>query len=115
MTNVKTCRACNENKDINDFPLFSSKECGRKNTCKSCSRRLSKIRSKLKKENPAPPSGRCPICNTYTESWILDHCHFNDSFRGYICNSCNLGVGRFNDDINLLCKAIDYLSEKTNI
>lgn len=115
MINIKTCRACSKEKDINDFPLFSSKECGRKNTCKNCSRELARIRNRLKKQNPPPSPGKCPICDVYTESWILDHCHFNDSFRGYICNNCNLGIGRFNDDVNLLRKAIDYLSSQSNI
>lgn len=112
---TKKCRLCEKEKDINDYPLFSTKEAGRKNTCKECSRQLSQVRKELKQNNPPPPSGPCPICNIHTESWILDHCHYGNSFRGYICNSCNLGIGRFNDDIFLLQKAIDYLSVSHNI
>lgn len=106
---LKACRLCQETKDINEFPHFSTSKAGRKNTCKTCSQKLQKIRSQLKTEFPPPNPGPCPICNQHTENWILDHCHFTDTFRGYICNSCNLGIGRFNDDIELLERAINYL------
>jgi hypothetical protein len=105
----KVCRNCNTCKPIEEFPHFSTNLAGRKNTCKECTKNLFSLRQKLKAENPPPPSGNCPICNMHTESWILDHCHFKNKFRGYICNSCNLGIGRFNDDVELLKKAIEYL------
>lgn len=107
----KICRSCKVNKDIEDFPHFSTSEAGRKNTCKECSKKLSKLRSKLKSENPPPEAGPCPICENHTQFWILDHCHFTNCFRGYICNSCNLGIGRFNDDVEMLEKAISYLKK----
>jgi hypothetical protein len=107
----KKCRNCSQIKEINEFPLFSTSSAGRKNTCRSCTNELAVIRRDLKLKNPPPPSGNCPICNNYTQEWILDHCHFSHQFRGYICNSCNLGLGRFNDDITILQNAIDYLTE----
>ena len=102
-------------KNIDEYPYFSTIECGRKNTCKICSGKLSKLRNKLRSENPPPISGFCPICNVYTEKWILDHCHYSHNFRGYICNNCNLGIGRFNDDISILYNAIEYLNTQNNI
>jgi hypothetical protein len=111
----KICRACKNEFLIQDFPLFSTSGAGRKNTCNTCSRRLNAVRKKLKLQNRPPDAGPCPICGVHTMNWILDHCHFNDSFRGYICNSCNLGLGRFNDDMHLLFKAIEYLRTDGNI
>lgn len=108
----KICRNCNILKPIDEYPFFSTSEAGRKNTCKECTKKLSEIRKQLKTQNPPPSAGLCPICNLHTESWILDHCHFSNCFRGYICNSCNLGLGRFNDDAAILQKAIDYLNTK---
>jgi len=105
----KSCRTCKEEKCIDNFPKFSTGE-GRKNTCKDCTYKLSELRKKLKSENPPPPPGPCPICEINTNNWILDHCHFSNNFRGYICNSCNLAIGRFNDDPNLLLKAVNYLN-----
>lgn len=111
----KLCRACNQLFLLEDFPFFSTSTAGRKNTCKSCSRRLNAVRKQLKIQNPPPDAGPCPICKIHTTSWILDHCHFDDSFRGYICNSCNLGLGRFNDNVILLYNAIEYLNTNPNI
>ena len=31
-------------------------------------------------------------------------------FRGYICDACNLGLGKFKDDPAIVKKALDYLS-----
>lgn len=112
---MKICRNCKENKEIELFPFFSTSEAGRKNTCKECSKKLGVLRKKLKSENPVPNSGPCPICKTFTDHWILDHCHFSDKFRGYICNNCNLALGRFNDDIELLKAAIYYLEQNNTV
>lgn len=111
----KICRNCKNEKDISEFPFFSTSDAGRKNTCKSCNNELSSLRRNLRAQNPPPPPGNCPICNNFTNTWILDHCHFDNQFRGYICNSCNLGIGRFNDDVNILHKAIEYLNKNTII
>ena len=101
-------------KQLEDFPTFSTSEAGRKNTCYSCSAHLKKIRTKLKIENPPPAAGPCPICKFVTDKWILDHCHFSNQFRGYICNSCNLALGRFNDDPVIIESALKYLNSSTN-
>lgn len=75
---------------------------------------MSRLRSKLRKQNPPPPPGPCPVCERHTESWVLDHNHLTESFRGYICNSCNLGFGKFNDDPEILKRALIYLLDYTN-
>lgn len=111
---MKICRNCKQEKDLEEFPLFSTSEAGRKNTCCDCSAYLKKIRMKLKIENPPPPPGKCPICKFVTDKWILDHCHFSNQFRGYICNSCNLALGRFNDDPVIIESALKYLNSSTN-
>lgn len=54
----------------------------------------------------------CFICGTTVENGIaLDHCHKTGKFRGLLCMSCNTGLGFFKDDLSLLHKAIQYLSE----
>lgn len=115
VSETKTCINCSKEKLIEDFPFFSTKEAGRKNTCKNCSRRLTKIRKTLRASNPPPEAGPCPICGKHTEKWVLDHCHFINVFRGYICNRCNLGLGNFNDDIKLLKNAVDYLDKPVRL
>ena len=106
---TKKCRACNQALPIESFPHFSTSKAGRKNTCKSCTKALAEVRTYLRERNPTPPPGLCPICQQHTDTWVLDHCHFSSRFRGYICNSCNLGLGRFNDDPGHLITALRYL------
>lgn len=59
---------------------------------------------------------KCPICEKVTvpgltSKVVLDHNHNNGEVRGWICDSCNTGIGRFKDDIGLLKKAIKYLED----
>ena len=58
----------------------------------------------------------CPICNKttipgLTSKIVLDHNHKDGKVNGWICDSCNTGLGRFRDDIQLLETAIKYLKE----
>jgi hypothetical protein len=41
--------------------------------------------------------------------WRLDHCHETGEFRGFLCSNCNLGLGKFKDDPEILLNAIAYL------
>lgn len=41
----------------------------------------------------------------------LDHCHKTNKVRGFLCHMCNVGIGAFNDDINLMLAAINYVKE----
>ncbi|AXH66794.1 HNH endonuclease [Streptomyces phage StarPlatinum] len=55
----------------------------------------------------------CAICDyefSDATEMRLDHCHSTDKIRGVLCNKCNTGIGMFRDDVNLLRKAIEYLS-----
>jgi len=56
----------------------------------------------------------CSICGkTIIEIGKLlgvDHDHKTKKIRGLLCDKCNLGLGYFNDDIELLTKTIKYLN-----
>jgi protein-arginine kinase activator protein McsA len=109
MQELRKCRKCLDIKDLEDFPLFSTAEAGRKTTCKQCSKELALVRKQLREQNPTPGAGDCPICKNHTTNWVLDHVHDTKQFRGYICNSCNLGLGKFRDDPDILKSALVYI------
>ncbi len=56
---------------------------------------------------------RCGICGGSEPGgkvgWHLDHDHKTGKLRGILCNSCNLSLGGFHDDIALLESALRYL------
>lgn len=58
--------------------------------------------------------GCCKICGKYfTEykrDFSVDHNHTTGKVRGLLCNSCNTGIGLLGEDIDILIKAIKYLS-----
>lgn len=53
--------------------------------------------------------GQCAICERL--QWLMaDHDHATNRARGLLCTRCNLGLGTFADDEQLLRRAADYLS-----
>ena len=58
--------------------------------------------------------GRCAICDKFFEKIkdaYVDHNHKTDKARSLLCNKCNLGIGFFNDNPELLKNAREYLIE----
>jgi hypothetical protein len=59
-------------------------------------------------------SGCCAICGTDDPGTNrtrlgVDHCHATKKVRGLLCDSCNVGIGKFRDDPARLRAAADYL------
>lgn len=59
----------------------------------------------------AEQDGRCAVCRAEPGERTLDvdHCHDTGVVRGLLCGSCNNGIGRFQDDADLLRAAARYL------
>ncbi len=51
----------------------------------------------------------CLICHRKPKQLVVDHCHKTNKIRGLLCNTCNIGLGYFEDNISTLNKAIKYL------
>jgi hypothetical protein len=61
--------------------------------------------------NSEQRDNKCDICSTQVKSLHVDHCHSSNKIRGYLCGSCNRGLGLFKDSTTSLNKAIEYLQE----
>jgi hypothetical protein len=71
----------------------------------------SQVKLAVDKLIQAREGGACEICGaTQEERLNVDHDHTTGRFRGLLCRDCNLGLGRFKDNSDLLRKAIDYLN-----
>jgi len=60
---------------------------------------------------------KCGICKTELQegkSTHLDHNHDTGKLRGILCGTCNRALGYFQDDINILEKARNYLQEHSH-
>ena len=58
-------------------------------------------------------NGLCAICGSPPgkRKLQLDHCHASGKLRGLLCHSCNVGLGSFKDDKEVMLRAIRYLEE----
>tara|TARA_B100001057_G_C22199123_1_gene700095 strand:+ start:49 stop:507 length:459 start_codon:yes stop_codon:yes gene_type:complete len=132
--NLRKCFKCKEEKTIDCFEIRSFGKKGHleyRNDCKACRAYESKQREKVRKQNfESKPDAdyKCPICErseydlTKDGAWVqtrklkshsvwaLDHNIKTGEFRGYICNNCNVALGRFNDDPNAAFRAHLYLN-----
>lgn len=58
----------------------------------------------------AKQGGRCAVCGVKSDKTLhLDHNHKTGKVRGLLCHKCNSGLGSFNDDVELLIRAAEYL------
>ena len=112
---MRTCKRCEVSQALEAFPINNTLASGilRKHTCNTCRNRQSQVRARLHRENRKPDHLRCPICHNHvsgSKNIVLDHDHDTDEFRGWLCNDCNNGLGKFNDNADMLKRAIKYLS-----
>lgn len=119
----RKCIHCSKIKNLDSFEWRDGQQRGRRKDCRSCRNFFKRVVRNLYRENPKPtsPDYQCPCCfrtekqlrenGGYLDRgiWVLDHSHITQKFRGWICDHCNVGIGRFEDKIENLIKAIDYL------
>lgn len=126
MEATKECRGCHSVLSIFEFEKNQRTPSGARNRraeCKECrKKREGKKPTKKQLEEyyrakPKPPLGdtfECPICLrmftvTNNQSINLDHDHETGEIRGWICGSCNTAVGKLEDDISILARAIIWI------
>lgn len=133
------CPKCDTVKLIGDFCADSHDKRGISVYCRECLSKKGKsaykkrtdkyIDSSLKRnygislikynEMLSSQGGVCRICKKTPQENVrrlcVDHCHKTSKVRGLLCNSCNITIGKMNDDVKLLQSAIDYLNESREI
>jgi len=124
---MKTCSTCGDEKTEEEFSWRNKTKGIRQYNCKSCHSGYlrdnydpNKKRKKdlLDKYNLTEEcwenlyleqKGKCRICGRGGVKLVVDHCHTTGNVRGLLCHSCNMGLGKFYDDVRLLENAIQYL------
>lgn len=137
---TRICRNCNERKSMTEFHWVASRK-HRARMCKSCVHERQAARIAERKEQGDPvfkadrlrreygltseavaamreaQGGCCAICekpfrdDVAGERMHIDHCHDSGHVRALLCHNCNLGLGHFRDDVDLMLKAASYLAE----
>lgn len=61
---------------------------------------------------------QCPICKIISivgvSKIVLDHDHHTGQVRGWVCESCNTGIGRFDDNPEILVNGIAWLNRNSD-
>lgn len=138
----RTCPRCGDIKDSSEFAGVTSPYC--KPCMAAYSREQRQLKGidpvytrmiNLRRYNMTPESfaallkqqaGRCAICQTKepgSRGWHVDHDHAccntrkkscGKCLRGILCSHCNIGIGNFFDDPEIIRAALEYLTFHRN-
>jgi hypothetical protein len=118
----KVCPTCKTEKSNLAFTKCKGKPDGLKACCKECvaiSNRKSKygVTEEWRTATLAAQGGGCGICKVVPGPGdirlCVDHKHDTDIIRGLLHRNCNLAIGHFKDNTNIISKAIEYLEGPT--
>lgn len=142
---ILTCNKCNESKPKSDFYKESGIARGYRHTCKICDApryknyinkpgkkekrnqtrrawnraRLYNFPPELYEERFAAQGNVCAICGTDTPGgkgqFHADHDHETNQPRGVLCHNCNVALGNFKDNPEILQAAIEYLKKYSEV
>ena len=112
---TKVCRYCEKKLPLRLFQIrykdYKPEGVqGRNHICNPCFKASQQKVRELKKSAPHQPLDRkCECCGGTVGTFFFDHCHETEVFRGWLCRSCNVGLGFLGDNIKGVEKALTYL------
>ena len=60
----------------------------------------------------------CAICkkpDICARDLAVDHCHTTKKVRGLLCTNCNMALGKFQDNLQNLLNAVEYLKREYTV
>ena len=108
---TKQCVYCQEIKPLSAYPKHRGHKDRLDTRCRDCIRQQSRLRRQILKTAPPKPE-ICDLCGkkpAHNKKIVLDHCHETNTFRGWLCDPCNVGLGNLGDNLEGLTKAVEYL------
>lgn len=120
---TKICNVCHILKPIEEFDINQNAVVGktRRPSCKDCRKTIDGAAlkpSERKRMEAIKPEifFVCPICKKasipgITANLVIDHNHTTGNANDWVCDSCNTGLGRFKDNVELLQEIIQYLKK----
>lgn len=104
----KICISCNTLKPKSNYSKHTGHKDNLDGRCRECVNAQVRLRKDLRRIAPPKPD-RCSCCGKTSSDIVLDHCHTDHTFRGWLCRHCNAGIGFLNDSTEGLEKALMYL------
>lgn len=120
---MKQCTKCGEHKELSEFFKKEGSKDGLTYQCKKCTSDRHRQNWLLRSYGISEPDyksllesqgGVCKICGkecSTGRNLAVDHCHKTGKVRGLLCKKCNVSIGAFGDDIEVMSKAIEYLKQ----
>lgn len=104
------CKVCSLEKPASEFNYHRQFKTRLDNRCRECVRKQNRLREGFKRQYAHIKGISCDCCGSIPEKGlVIDHCHKTNKFRGWICEPCNHGLGKFGDDVEGVEKALAYL------
>lgn len=108
----RLCSHCLEYLAVSEFGVNSRVSDGLSRVCRACTQ----VKMVFKKygltiaEADRMWASPCSICGFFEAGeMVIDHCHDSGGVRGTLCHPCNVSIGHFRDDPDLLERAAQYL------